>query len=93
MADTNDTSDTEITGILREFLGREFPQQAQVIARLTPDSALADLGVLDSLGVLSLATFIEARWKIKVPAKAYKTSFKSLRAAEAAIEGLLAKAR
>ena len=91
MTDNNDLGDTETTKILREFLAREFPKQAPAIARLTPESPLADLGVLDSLGVLSLATFIEARWKVKVPAKAYKAWFKTLRTAETSIAGLVAK--
>jgi acyl carrier protein len=79
-------TDTEITSALRDFLGREFPKERAAIARLSVQDPLASLGVLDSMGMLTLAAFIEARWGVKITARAFEASFSSLQSAEAAIE-------
>jgi hypothetical protein len=82
-------TDTEITRVLRDFLVREFPRAKNAISRLAVDDPLAELGVLDSMGMLTLAAFVEARWGAKVPVKTFEASFASLRSAEAAIRARL----
>jgi acyl carrier protein len=79
-------TDTEITHALRDFLVREFPKREKAIRRLSAQDPLDELGVLDSLGMLTLAAFVEARWGVKIPARAFETSFATLRSTEAAIE-------
>jgi acyl carrier protein len=79
-------TDTEITRALRDFLAREFPKEKAAIVRLSVQDPLASLGVLDSMGMLTLATFVEARWGVKFPTRAFEASFSSLQSAEAAIE-------
>jgi acyl carrier protein len=78
-------TDTEITRALRDFLEREFPRREAVIRRLSARDPLDELGVLDSLGMLTLAAFIEARWGVKIPARAFPTAFASLESAETVI--------
>ncbi len=84
----SDAADTEVIGAVRAFLAREFPKRADAVARLSVDDALADLGVLDSLGVITLATFLEMKWSVKVPSRTFKASFRTLRDVEATVERL-----
>jgi acyl carrier protein len=87
------TTDTEIIRLLRDFLAGEFPRESAAIHRLSAQDPLATLGVLDSLGMLTLAAFVEARWGVKIPAKAFELSFSSLESAEAAIHARRASSR
>jgi acyl carrier protein len=79
-------NDTEITRTLRDFLAREFPREKAAIARLSVRDPLSALGILDSLGMLTLAAFVEARWGVKIPARSFEATFASLESAEAAIK-------
>jgi acyl carrier protein len=79
-------NETEITRALRDFLAREFPREKAAIARLSAQDPLAPLGILDSLGMLTLAAFVEARWGVKIPARSFEATFASLESAAAAIE-------
>jgi acyl carrier protein len=76
-----------IQDTLRAFLIGEFPKQAGSIASATAEDSLADLGLLDSLGLLTLVTFVELKWNVKIAPKDFKAEcFKSLRAIEATLE-------
>jgi len=79
-------TESEILQTIRDFLMREFPRHAQAVARASPDDSLVDLGLLDSLGLLTLVTFVELKWNVKIAPKDFKAeSFKSLRAIEATL--------
>jgi len=78
---------SDIQETIRAFLTGEFPKQASAIASAAADDSLADLGLLDSLGLLTLVTFVELKWNVKIAPKDFKAeSFKSLRAIEATLE-------
>jgi acyl carrier protein len=80
-------TDSEILETLRDFLMREFPRQAQAVARASADDSLADLGLLDSLGLLTLVTFVELKWNVKIAPKDFTAeSFKSLHRIKATLE-------
>jgi Phosphopantetheine attachment site. len=62
MAITENTEDTLRTFILQEFLPGEDPQE------LTDTTPLITGGVLDSIGTLKLALFIEERFGVTLQA-------------------------
>jgi acyl carrier protein len=77
----------DIQETLRDFLMREFPKQKDAIASVSADDSLADLGLLDSLGLLTLVTFIELKWNVKIAPKDFKPeNFRSLRLIQATLE-------
>lgn len=81
-------TETETEKTLREFLMREFPKQAKALAVASADDSLVDLGLLDSLGLLTLVTFVELKWNVKIAPKDFTAeSFKSLARIEATLEG------
>lgn len=53
---------TDIQTRLREFILRQFP--AAQGASLTDDAALLDQGLIDSLGVLEIVSFIEEQFSV-----------------------------
>ena len=78
---------SEIHETLRGFLMGEFPKHARALASASADDSLADLGLLDSLGLLTIVTFVELKWNVKIAPKDFKAeSFKSLHAIEATLE-------
>jgi acyl carrier protein len=80
-------TDPDLVQTLRDFLMREFPRQAQAIARASTDESLVDLGILDSLGLLTLVTFVELKWSVKIAPKDFtKESFLSFDRIQATLE-------
>jgi acyl carrier protein len=78
-------SETQTT--LRDFLMREFPKHAHAIARASADASFEDLGFLDSLALLSLVTFVELKWNVKIAPKDFSAqNFKSLNLIEATLD-------
>jgi acyl carrier protein len=72
-------TEAEIQETLRDFLIHEFPRHARAIAQVSADDSLVDLGLLDSLGLLTLVTFVELKWNVKIAPKDFTPeSFKSL---------------
>jgi len=49
---------------IREFIVKKFPAARKNV--LTDDQSLLGSGIIDSLGVLDLVTFLERSFKIKV---------------------------
>jgi acyl carrier protein len=79
-------SESETQTTLREFLMREFPKHAPAIARASAEDSLVDIGLLDSLGLLTLVTFVELKWNLKIAPKDFTTdSFRSLQRIEATL--------
>jgi acyl carrier protein len=73
-------TEAEIVQTLRDFMIREFPKQARSIAGAKEDDSLAELGILDSLGLLTLVTFVELKWSVKIAPKDFTAkAFRSLR--------------
>jgi acyl carrier protein len=79
-------AESETLTILRDFLKREFPKHAAALARASADDSLVDLGLLDSLGLLTLVTFVELKWSVKIAPKDFTPeSFRSLHQIEATL--------
>ncbi len=80
-------TESETQKTVRDFLVREFPKQAKAILGASADDSLVDLGILDSLGLLTLVTFVELKWNVKIAPKDFSAaSFQSLRTIEATLE-------
>jgi len=60
-------SPNEITGRVKEFILREF-LSGEDPDELTPTTPLVSAGILDSLGILRLVTFLEESFDITVEA-------------------------
>lgn len=61
MAISNDSVKQEVKAfILKEFLVGADPEE------LTNDTPLIETGILDSLGMIKLVTFLEERYKVTV---------------------------
>ena len=66
---------------------REFPRHAEAVERASPDDSLVELGLLDSLGLLTLVTFVELKWNVKIAPRDFTAeSFKSLHRIQATLE-------
>jgi 2-hydroxymuconate-semialdehyde hydrolase len=55
----------EVQQVLKSYIAREWLQGQE--AGLDANTALLDLGILDSLRMVSLLAFIEERFGVKVP--------------------------
>lgn len=55
---------SDIVSDIREFLSRELGRD---VSRVGDTDSLLEAGVLDSIGVLALVSFIERRYGISVP--------------------------
>jgi len=55
-------SETEIQNALSDFIVKQFP--AFHGKGLGPDDSLLEAGVIDSMGVLEIVTFIETEFKV-----------------------------
>jgi acyl carrier protein len=75
---------------LREFMMQEFPLKAEAIASLSGDDPLGPLDVIDSLGLLTVATFVEEKWRVKVPPRDFSPkTFDTLNRIGELVENLL----
>lgn len=59
-------SATEMVHIVKDFIHKELAQGYDE-ALLGVDESLIDSGILDSLGIMSLLTFIETEFKVSIP--------------------------
>jgi acyl carrier protein len=65
------TQNEDVQTTILAFLKRELPKHSKALERIGPDESLIDAGILDSIAMLSLVTFIEAKWKLSVPSDAF----------------------
>jgi acyl carrier protein len=54
---------------VRKFLETEFPSFADKLTAMPRDASLIAAGILDSLGLLNVVTFVESKWQLKVAPK------------------------
>jgi D-alanine--poly(phosphoribitol) ligase subunit 2 len=57
-----DLAQAETEAVIHEYLAKRFPK----VATLNPETSLFDSGIIDSLGVLELMTFLSERFGIQL---------------------------